>query len=49
MHVILVLADGTIKKNLTGYEINSCIDDFYHVLTKIYRSSLNEEKNQNEN
>lgn len=49
MNVIHVLADGTIKKDLTGYEINSCIDDFYHVLTKIYRSRLNEEKNQNEN
>lgn len=49
MNVIHVLADGTIKKDLTGYEINSSNDDFYRVLTKICRSSRNEEKNQNEN
>jgi hypothetical protein len=50
MKVIHVLADGSVKDDLTGYEVKPEIaGDFYNVLSKIYRSGTNEKNNEKKN
>lgn len=46
MRIIHVLADGSVKDDLTGYKIKpDTAREFYEVLAKI-RSGTNEKKNQ---
>lgn len=48
MRIIHVLADGSVKYDLTGYKIKpDTAREFYNVLARINRGGVNEKKNQN--
>lgn len=43
MRIIHILADGTVKDDITGHQVNPDMSgEFYHVLSRICRSCENE-------
>ena len=50
MKVIHVLADGSVKDDLTGYRVNPDMsEEFYNVLNRICGSGANEKTNEKKN
>ena len=50
MKVIHVLADGSVKDDLTGYRVKpDTAGEFYNVLSRIYWSVANEKTNEKKN
>lgn len=50
MKIIHVLADGSVKDDLTGYRVNpDTASEFYNVLSKICRGKTNEKTNKKKN
>ena len=50
MKVIHVLADGSVKDDLTGYRVNpNTAGEFYNVLNRICVSGANEKTNEKKN
>lgn len=50
MKIIHVLADGSVKDDLTGYRVNpDTAGEFYNVLSKIFMNGTNEKKNEKKN
>ena len=50
MKVVHVLADGSVKDDLTGYRVNpDTTGEFYNVLSRICGSGANEKTNEKKN
>lgn len=50
MKAIHVLADGSVKNDITGYRVSpDTSKEFYHVLSRIYGRGINEKKSEEKN